>query len=204
MGTEEIMQFDKTQTYGNLARGFAGESQAGMRYQLIAQAAEQQGYFQLAEVIKTIAKNETVHARRFFEELQNKGTKLDNIVLDAGYPFHAGDIEAGLKFAAQDEREEHAKIYPAFAATAREEGFEDIAALFLMVARVEEHHESIFKYLYDAFKNGTLYSNEKPILFICSECGHMYTGTKAWDICPLCKSAQGYVELHLPYKKENI
>jgi rubrerythrin len=198
------MQFENTKTYQNLARGFAGESQAGMRYQLIARTATTQGYMQLAEVIKTIAKNETVHARRFFEELSKRGKKLDNIELEAGYPFHGGDLEACLQYAANDEHAEHAKIYPQFAKEAKEEGFEDIAALFLMVAKVEEHHESIFNYLYEAFKNGTLYSNEKPILFICSECGHMYTGTKAWDVCPLCQSSQGYVELHLPYKKESI
>ena len=39
------MQFDMTKTYHNLARSFAGESQAGMRYQLIARAATQQGYY---------------------------------------------------------------------------------------------------------------------------------------------------------------
>ena len=33
------MQFDKTETCLNLARSFAGESQAGMRYQLVAKAA---------------------------------------------------------------------------------------------------------------------------------------------------------------------
>ena len=65
------MQFDQTKTYLNLARGFAGESQAGMRYQLIARAALKQGYEELANVIKTIAKNETVHARRFLKNLQS-------------------------------------------------------------------------------------------------------------------------------------
>jgi rubrerythrin len=73
------MQFDETKTFLNLARGFAGESQAGMRYQLIARTAEGQGYAELSNVIKTIAKNETVHARRFFEELTKRGQKLDNI-----------------------------------------------------------------------------------------------------------------------------
>ena len=66
------MQFDQTKTYRNLARSFAGESQAGMRYQLIARQATQQGYITLADTVKTIAKNETVHARRFFEELNKR------------------------------------------------------------------------------------------------------------------------------------
>ena len=198
------MQFEDTKTYLNLARSFAGESQAGMRYQLAARLATQQGYVTLADTIRTLAKNETVHARRFFEELSKRGKNLDNIDIDAGYPFHGGDLQECLRVAALDERAEHSKLYPAFAAEAREEGFEDIAALYDLVANVEKRHEMIFNYLYEAFKNGTLFSNETPMLYICSECGYMHTGTKAWDVCPLCKSSQGYTELHLPFEKEKI
>ena len=198
------MQFEDTKTYLNLARSFAGESQAGMRYQLAARLATQQGYVTLADTIRTLAKNETVHARRFFEELSKRGKNLDNIDIDAGYPFHGGDLQECLRVAALDERAEHSKIYPAFAAEAREEGFEDIAALYDLVANVEKRHEMIFNYLYEAFKNGTLFSNETPMLYIGSECGYMHTGTKAWDVCPLCKSSQGYTELHLPFEKEKI
>ena len=198
------MQFDETKTYRNLARSFAGESQAGMRYQLIARLATQQGYTTLADTIKVLAKNETVHARRFFEELSKRGQYLDNIDLDAGYPFHGGTLEECLKFAADDERKEHEVIYPAFQKDAEEEGFKDIANLFKLVAQVEVRHEAVFKYLYEAFKKGVLFSNESPILYICSECGYMHTSTKAWDKCPLCQSSQGYVELHIPYQKEKI
>ena len=198
------MQFDETKTYRNLARSFAGESQAGMRYQLIARLATQQGYTTLADTIKVLAKNETVHARRFFEELSKRGQYLDNIDLDAGYPFHGGTIEECLKFAAEDERKEHEVIYPAFQKDAEEEGFKDIANLFKLVAQVEVRHEAVFKYLYEAFKKGVLFSNESPILYVCSECGYMHTSTQAWDKCPLCQSSQGEVELHIPYQKEKI
>ena len=198
------MQFDETKTYTNLARSFAGESQAGMRYQLIARAASKQGYVTLAETVKVLAKNETVHARRFFEELNKRGCKLDNIDLNAGYPFHGGELGETLKFAADDEHQEHAVIYPSFAKDAEEEGFKDIAALFKLVAQVEVRHEAIFKYLHEAFTKGVLFSNETPILYICSECGYMHTSTKAWDVCPLCKTDQGHVELHIPFEKEKI
>ena len=198
------MQFDDTQTYLNLARGFAGESQAGMRYQLIAREATNQGYISLADEICAIAKNETVHARRFFEELTKRGAKLDNIVLDAGYPFHTGDLCQCLNLAAQDENSEHAEIYPAFAKIAESEGFSDVSALFNMIARVERRHEQIFNYLYNAMKEDTLYKNNSPILYVCKECGYMHTSTEAWDICPLCKSSQGYIALNLPYGKEKI
>ena len=198
------MQFDQTKTYRNLARSFAGESQAGMRYQLIARLATKQGYYTLADTIKTLAKNETVHARRFFEELNKRGEKLDNIDLDAGYPFHSGDLGESLRLAAEDEHQEHTVIYPAFAKDAEEEGFNDIAALFKPVAQVEVRHEMVFNYLHEAFTKGKLFSNETPILYICSECGYMHTSTKAWDVCPLCKSSQGDVELHVPFQKEKL
>ncbi len=187
------MQFDKTKTYINLARSFAGESQAGMRYQLIAREATAQGYYTLAETIKVLAKNETEHARRFFEELNKRGEYLDNIDLNAGYPYHSGDIAESLKLAADDERQEHEVIYPAFQRDAEEEGFKDIANLFKLVAQVEVRHEMVFKYLHEA-----------PILYVCSECGYMHTSTKAWNVCPLCQSSQGYVELHIPFEKEKI
>ncbi len=198
------MNFDETQTYLNLARSFAGESQAGMRYQLIAREATAQGYIALADEIKSLAKNETVHARRFFEELTKRGGKLDNIVIDAGYPFHTGDLVEMLRLASEDERNEHERIYPEFARIAKEEGFADIAALFNLTATVEKHHEQIFNYLHEAMESGNLYKNESPILYVCKECGHMHTSTEAWKICPLCKSSQGFVALNVPYGKEKI
>ncbi|MGN0822318.1 MAG: rubrerythrin family protein [Candidatus Gallimonas sp.] len=198
------MEFEKSETLINLARGFAGESQAGIRYQLTARQATQQGYQALAETIRTIAKNETNHARVFFEAIQQYAGSKENLRIDAGYPYHAGSLEENLRFAADDEREEHAKIYPDFAKIAREEGFEQIALKFEQVAKVEENHRIIFEYLYEAFKDGSLYKAERPMLWICGECGYMHTSKEAWKICPLCGASQGEVELHLPYKKENL
>ncbi|MBR4942457.1 MAG: rubrerythrin family protein [Clostridia bacterium] len=194
------MQFDKTETFQNLARSFAGESQAGMRYQMVAKLAMKEGYKTLADTIKTIAKNETLHATQFFNKMIEKTGSKENVVIDAGYPFHAGTLEEGLKFSAMDERNEMELIYPSFADVAKKEGFEDIAALFTMVAEVEKQHKIIFEYLHDAVRNGTLYQCDHPILWICSECGHSHVAEKAWKVCPLCKSEQGYVELHLPFE----
>ncbi len=194
------MQFEKTRTYQNLANSFAGECQAGMRYQMIAKLAKQEKYKTLSNTIKTIAKNETLHATQFFNMMIEKAGSKENVKLDAGYPFHAGTLAEGLAFAENDERDESEEIYPKFAKIAREEGFDDIASLYEMVAKVEEHHRAIFHYLANAVKEGTLYKNETPILWVCSECGHMHVGKQAWKVCPLCKAGQGYVELHLPFE----
>ena len=197
---ENSMQFENTETYKNLARSFAGECQAGMRYQMIAKLAMKEKYKTLADAVRTIAKNETVHATQFFNKIIEKTGSRDNSDFDAGYPFHMGTLEEGLKFAAMDEKNETEDIYPSFALTAQKEGFEDIAALYKMIAEVEAHHKVIFQYLHDGVRNGTLYKSESPILWICSECGFMHVATEAWKVCPLCKAEQGYVDLHLPFE----
>ncbi|MFQ7035133.1 rubrerythrin family protein [Candidatus Borkfalkia ceftriaxoniphila] len=199
------MEFQNSQTFINLARSFAGESQAGMRYQLIAKQATAEGYAVLADNIRTIAKNETYHAKTFFNTILQNAGSIDNVDLqNAGYPFHFGTLEENLKFAAEDERAEFEEIYAAFANVAKEEGFPDVAAIYNMVVGVEKEHNIIFKYLHEAFKTNTLYKSEKPTLWICSECGYRVTSKEAWHICPLCKASQGYVEIHLPFEKNNI
>ena len=74
------MEFDKTQTFGNLARSFAGESQAGLRYQFIAQLAMKQGYKTLSDEIKYIARNETAHAKIIFDTIIEKNATRSKTV----------------------------------------------------------------------------------------------------------------------------
>jgi rubrerythrin len=194
------MQFHETQTYQNLARAFAGECQAGMRYQMIAKLAMQEKQYRLADAVKRIAKNETVHATQFFNKLLEKGGSKEDVLIDATYPFHAGTLVEGLKFAENDEKAESTEIYPNFAEIAKREGFNDISKLFEMIAEVEQSHRDVFNYLSKAVKDGTLYKSDKPMLWVCSECGYMKVLDEAWKICPLCKAEQGYVELHIPFK----
>lgn len=198
------MDFTKTQTFYNLARGFAGECQAGMRYQLTAKAATAEGYQVLSDTIRSIAKNETVHATIFFNEIIKNAGSQENVHIDANYPFHAGSLAENLKFASLDELSEAENIYPEFARIARDEGFEQIARKFEQVAMVEGNHRIIFEYLHEAFKDGSLYRAERPMLWICGDCGYMHTSKEAFTVCPLCGAKQGKVELHLPFKKENI
>ena len=194
------MDFTQTQTYFNLARSFAGECQAGMRYQLIARDATAAGLTALADALRTIAKNETNHARVFFETLIKYAGSRDDIRVDAGYPFHTGTIAESLLFAAEDEKSEHETIYPSFACIAREEGYDDIARRFEEVAKVEKNHEIVFRYLHGAVRDGSLYACEHPVIWVCGECGYMHTAKEAWKVCPLCGAKQGEVDLHLPYK----
>ena len=49
------MKFENTETFKNLARSFAGECQAGMRYQMIAKLAMKEGFKTLADTVARYA-----------------------------------------------------------------------------------------------------------------------------------------------------
>ena len=191
------MQFENTQTFKNLARSFAGECQAGMRYQMIAQLATDEKLKTLADAIRTIAKNETVHATQFFNKMIEKTGNKDNVLFEAGYPFHAGTLEEGLKFAVMDERNETEDIYPTFARIAKEEGFEDIAKLFSGVAKIEKEHEERYLALLKNIEDGTVFKKNQKEVWICRNCGHIVDSAEAPNKCPICDHPQAYFQLRV-------
>ena len=104
------MEFCKSQTYLNLAKSFAGEAQAGLRYQFIADLCTQQGYKIVADEIRGLAKNEVNHAKVFFNHIVENGGNRSNIEITAGYPFEGKTIEEGLKFGKERGRENLSRV----------------------------------------------------------------------------------------------
>ena len=86
-------------------------------------------------------------------------------------------------------------MYPAFAETARQEGFDDIAARFEMVAKIEKEHEERFKKLLQNVNDSLVFSKDGEAVWICRNCGHIVVGKQAPLVCPVCSYAQSYFEL---------
>ncbi len=190
------IKFEKSETYKNLARGFAGECQAGARYQFLSKQCLNEGYNFLSNTVKTLAKNEMAHAKTFFDQIVNNSSKVvTNIDINAGYPFKFGTLIEHFKYTMEDEKLEADKIYPSFADVARKEGFEDVAEIFDRVASVENCHYMLVKQIYEGLNNKTLYESKTPIKWKCSNCGNEHTQNKAWKVCDLCSMPQGYVEV---------
>lgn len=192
------MQLIESQTYINLAKAYASETQARTRYEFVEYGMRNEGYKTMAEIVDTIAYQEFNHSRMFYTYLQKASDKpIKNIDIAGGFPFREKwDILNNLRFAADDEHSE-ARIYIANAKVARKEGFTDIAELFDLTAKVESFHEKVFLELYAQMKEGTLFKKPAPVVWTCSACGHQAIGTEPWDTCPLCKMKKGCVQLHL-------
>src|SRR5947208_5916721 len=125
-----------TKTHENLKAAFAGESQANRRYLYFAKQADVEGQPDLAGLFRDTAEGETGHAHGHLDYLKQVGDPA------TGEPI--GNTEKNLKASIAGETYEYTKMYPGFAKTAREEGFEEIAEWFETLARAEKSHAGRF------------------------------------------------------------
>lgn len=195
------MENSRNETILNLARSFAGESQARSRYTVYAGIARKEGQEWIARVFEETAANEAVHAEEFLEMLQKLGGCSANIDVQAGYPYELGTTPENLNAAAAGELHEHDAAYPGFAEIARREGFDEAARLWLQIARIEGVHHNTFRSLLEQLQEGTLTKKKKPILWRCLNCGYTYEGPNACDPCPVCNKPADWQEGDLNKKQ---
>lgn len=180
-----------TQTEKNLLAAFAGESQARNRYTYYASAAKKEGYEQIASIFHETAENEKEHAKIFFKHLQG-----GEVEIVAEYPAGTiGTTEENLLAAAEGEKMEWGSIYPDFAKTAEEEGFEEVSRSFNIIAEVEAHHERRYRKLHEIVKERRFFKREKTVKWKCRNCGYVHEGPEAPKMCPACQHPQSYYEI---------
>ncbi|ACV22316.1 rubrerythrin [Slackia heliotrinireducens] len=174
------MDLKGSKTEKNLMYAFAGEAQAHTKYQYYASQAKKDGYVQIQNIFLETAKNEKEHAKLWFKAL------------------HGGVVPStleNLEDAANGEHEEWTDMYAEFAATAREEGFEDLAELFDGVAGVEKEHEERYRKLIERINNGEVFKRGEVYAWKCNNCGHIHIGTEPPEVCPVCNHPQAHFEI---------
>ena len=186
------MNLSESRTLENLMRAFAGECQAHVRYYYAAEAAKHQKLACIQQVFQYTADQEYEHAGVFLKQLRGAGLK--NVNINAGYPVDLEtDALALLRSAQYGESEERHVVYPDFACTARDEGFDQIAFLFDAIAKIEETHSNRFAELANLLESGHLFSTGgAPARWVCLNCGHTLEGPDAPTQCPVCQHEQGY------------
>ena len=174
-----MSKYAGTQTEKNLEAAFAGESQARNKYTYFASKAKKEGYEQIAALFLKTADNEKEHAKMWFKELEGIGNTVEN-----------------LEAAANGENHEWTDMYESFAKTAEEEGFEDLAKKFRLVAAIEKHHEERYRALLKNIEMQEVFKKSEVKVWECRNCGHIVVGTEAPEVCPTCKHPQSYFEVH--------
>ena len=151
-------KYDGTKTKENLEAAFAGESQARNKYTFYASKAKKDGYEQIAAIFTETADNEKEHAKMWYKELHGGAVE---------------DTEINLEAAADGENYEWTDMYAGFAATAREEGFDELAEKFEEVARIEKSHEERYRKLLSNVKEKKVFSRDGDMIWVCRNCGHI-------------------------------
>lgn len=168
-----------TKTEQNLMSAFAGESQARNKYTYFASTAKKEGYEQISALFLKTADNEKEHAKMWFKELSG-----------------IGDTKANLSAAADGENYEWTDMYDGFAKTADEEGFHELAEKFRLVAAIEKTHEERYRALLKNIETRAVFERSEVKIWECRNCGHIIIGTRAPELCPVCRHPQSYFELH--------
>jgi rubrerythrin len=178
-----------TKTEQNLLKAFAGESQARNRYEFFSKQAKKEGYEQIAAIFQETADQEKEHAKRFFKFLEGGGVEIT-----AMYP--AGKIgTTNLKAAAEGENEEWTTLYPAFAEIAKAEGFNEVAAAYKNIAKVETEHEKRYLKLLQNVTEDKVFIKDGKVLWKCRNCGYVYESEKALETCPACLHPKAFMQV---------
>lgn len=180
-----------TQTEKNILTAFAGESQARNRYTYFASVAKKEGLELVAEIFTETANQEKEHAKRLFKFLEGGAVEIT-----AAYPAGViGDTAANLEAAAGGENEEWTDMYPSFAKIAREEGFEEIAAVMESIAVAEKQHEKQYRTLWKNLTEGNMFKRGDTVVWRCRNCGYIHEGKEAPKVCPACNHPQAHFEI---------
>lgn len=172
-----MSNLEGTKTEKNLREAFAGESMARNKYNLFANVARKEGYELLAEYFDLTADNERQHAKQWLK-------RLDGI----------GDTKKNLNSGIEGEYWEWNSMYPRMAQEAREEGFQDIAAEFERVAKIEKEHDERYRKLLESLENDRLFHSEEAVEWQCRKCGFVATSKDAPQVCPVCGHPRGYFQ----------
>ncbi len=180
-----------TETEKNLMKAFAGESQARNRYTYYAGVAKKEGLVQISHIFEETAAQEKEHAKRFFKFME--GGEIE--ITDTFPAGPAGSTLDNLKAAAEGEEHEWEEMYPAFAATAREEGFGEIAAVFNAISVAEKQHGKRYRDLAENLEAGRVFKRNGTVTWRCRNCGYLHEGAEAPKLCPACVHPQDHFEL---------
>lgn len=175
------MAFQDSKTYQNLLTAYDNELMSSASYLIYSDIARNAGYMEISNIYDVTAKNNKEHARIWLRRI-NEG-KLPS-------------LPEALRESIQNEFQMSSEMYQNFTTIAREEGYNDIAALFSGVANIGYYHSSQFQEILENVENDQFFCKPQDRLWICMQCGNIMSGECAPEICPVCAFPQGFYKLY--------
>ncbi|MDY6881400.1 MAG: rubrerythrin family protein [Desulfatiglans sp.] len=152
------------ETEKNLTYAFAVESKAAVRTQTYALKADQEGYTELARLLRAIANAKTVHAQRFLRLMRGK----------------VGTTKKNLETALKSEVELIKHDYPSMIQQVARERSKALQESFEHAMHTDAEYVDFYR---DVLKN--LQKKGPEVYYVCQICGHMEK-TGIPERCPVC------------------
>ncbi|MGD9639439.1 MAG: rubrerythrin [Alphaproteobacteria bacterium] len=180
-----------SKTEKNILTAFAGESQARNRYTMYAAKAVDDGFEQISGIFLETADQERMHAKQLYSLLEG-----GDVEICAAFPAGiVGTTFDNLKNAAKGENYEYETMYPEFAKTAHEEGFEKAAKMMEAIAVAEKYHEERYLALAKNVEQGLVFKKGQKVRWYCRKCGYVHEADEAPKVCPACYHKQSFFQL---------
>jgi rubrerythrin len=162
-------------TQDNLQDAFAGESQANQKYRAFAKKAEHEGFPNVAQLFRTTAEAERIHAEGHLKALDGIASTAEN-----------------LKAAISGETYEFTEMYPPMLRQAEADGHK-AERMFSYAVKVEEVHARLYTMALEAVQRGEDLKNVE--FYLCPVCGYIEVG-KPTQECPVCGTkAEKFVQI---------
>lgn len=174
---EENVDFKDSRTYQNLQKSYNEELMYSGKYELFGDIARTDGYMEISVIFNIVAGQNREHARIWLRKI-NEGT--------------LPSTSTNLLQASEEENNIAGNEYQDYAKIAREEGYDDIAALFAGVANINYYHASLFQQQYNNIITNQVFCKPEETLWICMKCGNIMSRVCAPEVCPVCGFPQGY------------
>ncbi len=152
-------------TKENLDVAFSGESQAYQKYSAFAKQAVKDGFENIAQLFRTTAEAEKIHAEGHLKAMEKIGSTLEN-----------------LEAAIGGETYEFEEMYPPMYAQAVVENHK-AKKMFGYALEAEKVHAELYQLALKAVKEGK--DLEEITIYLCPTCGYIELGTPP-ENCPVC------------------
>jgi len=139
-----ITELQSLPTFENLKTSLAFEARAVLRFLYFAKIAEIEGLHGVAQLFEEMAEGGICCSHGTLDLLRHVGDP------DSDIPI--GETNSNLRSALQVEMQAFEAIYPAMAATAREDRYPDIASWFETLAKLKRSHVETLRKTLEAMR----------------------------------------------------
>ncbi len=169
-----------------LKTAYNGESTASAKYAKFAEAADKEGFKNIARMFRATSQAESIHAANHKKVL----TKLGVVV---GMPeigtFDVKTTAENLTDASKGESYEVTTMYPEFIKSAEAEKENGAKKSFTWAMDTEKRHNNFYQKALAAVKGGT----EKTFpgeWYVCPVCGNTYDNKDVAESCDFCMTVK--------------